>query len=172
MGATTTLAEFVEGAEYEALPQDVVRAANRLLLESIAVSIFGSRLDLGDHHRDTAWLRWNAVCAARSGHTVVGAAGSVRQRSVGRLQRLGRRLIQVTGASRQEPHSGALRCGFGRGELGSRHRSRRSPRYRVRLSSRSCHRSRAPGPWPIQRRHHRHGGCCSRRRERTRPIGR
>ena len=47
MGATTTLAEFVEGAEYEALPQDVVRAANRLLLESIAVSIFGSRLDLG-----------------------------------------------------------------------------------------------------------------------------
>ena len=47
MGATRTLAEFVENAEYDDLPEVVLRATRRLLLESIAVSILGSHLQLG-----------------------------------------------------------------------------------------------------------------------------
>ena len=47
MGTTGTLGEFVATTSYEDLPDEVIRATRRLLLESFAVSILGSRLQLG-----------------------------------------------------------------------------------------------------------------------------
>jgi 2-methylcitrate dehydratase PrpD len=47
MGTTRLLAEFANNTRYEQLSDDVVRATNRLLLESLAVSVLGSRLQLG-----------------------------------------------------------------------------------------------------------------------------